>query len=111
MPPTSTGTGTRWESLLATLLSGSLSQGADISDRSFLIPVALSHGLASSAEEVEAYLDSPAANARVDEETARARTEVGVAAVPSVVVNGRYRVGGMQEPGVFLGLFERIRVK
>ena len=76
-----------------------------------MIPVALSYGLASSAEEVEAYLDSPVANARVDEETARARTEVGVAAVPSVVVNGRYRVGGMQEPGVFLELFERIRVK
>lgn len=48
-------------------------------------------------------------DARVDAETVRARRDVGITAVPSYVVNGRYRVGGMQEPGVFTGLFERIR--
>ncbi|KAK0641150.1 hypothetical protein B0T16DRAFT_515272 [Cercophora newfieldiana] len=96
-------------SLTEALLSGALSHNQDISSRSFLIPVALAHGLAASEEEIVRYLDSEEANARVDAETARARGEIGVAAVPSVVVNGRYRVGGMQEPGVFLGLFERLR--
>ncbi len=29
--------------------------------------------------------------------------------MPTYVVRGRYRVGGMQEPGVFLMLFDKIR--
>ncbi|KAK1755717.1 thioredoxin-like protein [Echria macrotheca] len=92
------------------LFQGNQTQGKDISDRKgFLIPTALEHGLADDEETLLQYLDSEEADRRVDEEAARARRDVGVAAVPSYVVNGRYRVGGMQEPGVFTGLFERIR--
>jgi predicted DsbA family dithiol-disulfide isomerase len=93
------------------ILSGALTRNQDISSREFLVPIALAHGLAGTAEDVLRYLDSEEANARVDAEMARARVEIGVTAVPSVVVNGRYRVGGMQEPGVFGGLFERIRAR
>ncbi|KAK0617363.1 DSBA-like thioredoxin domain-containing protein [Immersiella caudata] len=93
------------------ILSGALTRNQDVSSREFLIPIALAHGLADTEEEVLRYLDGEEANARVDAEMARARGEIGVTAVPSVVVNGRYRVGGMQEPGVFGGLFERIRAR
>lgn len=58
---------------------------------------------------MEAYLDSEAAAERVEREAAAARQVAGVTAVPSYVVNGRYRVGGWQEPGVFGGVFGRIR--
>ncbi|KAL2017176.1 hypothetical protein VTK56DRAFT_2545 [Thermocarpiscus australiensis] len=46
--------------------------------------------------------------AMVDASMARAQA-IGVTAVPSYVVQGRWQVGGMQAEGVWLGLFERIR--
>ena len=42
----------------------------------------------------------------VEVEEARMR---GIGGVPNFVVNGRYEVGGAQDPGVFLRLFEKIR--
>lgn len=100
----------KMRTLLHALLLHALTLGADISSRkTLLVPLALSHGLASSETDLLAQLDSPELNARVDAEMVRARREVGVMAVPSYVVNGRYRVGGWQEPGVFERLFERIR--
>lgn len=110
-PPVSGGGGgtTRQEAFINAVFHATLSQGHDVSSRAFLVPLALAHGLAPTADEVEAYLDSAGACARVERETARARHEIGVSAVPSYVVNGRFRVGGKQEPEVFLGVFERVR--
>lgn len=45
----------------------------------------------------------------VDALETRTKNEVGIVAVPSFVIQGRYRVGGKQEQSVFLDLFERIR--
>lgn len=47
---------------------------------------------------------------RVDEVAERARREFGVEAVPCVVVQGRYKVGGYQEGVVFERLFDKIRL-
>lgn len=106
-PPTTTKT--RQESLLTSLFAATLSHGQDVSSRAFLVPLAVAHGLGADAAAVEAYLDSAAASERVEREAAAARQTAGVTAVPSYVVNGRYRVGGWQEPGVFGGVFGRIR--
>lgn len=103
------GTKTRQESLLTSLFAATLSHGQDVSSRAFLVPLAVAHGLLADAAAVEAYLDSAAASERVEREAAAARQVAGVTAVPSYVVNGRYRVGGWQEPGVFGGVFGRIR--
>jgi predicted DsbA family dithiol-disulfide isomerase len=106
----SPSTTTTQSAFIDSLFNGNLTLGKDISDRKgFLIPTALEHGLAEDEETLLKYLDSEEVDRQIDEEAARARRDVGVAAVPSYVVNGRYRVGGMQEPGVFTGLFERIR--
>lgn len=108
-PKPSTTPKTRQESLLTSLFAATLSHGQDVSSRAFLVPLAVAHGLAADAAAVEAYLDSDAAAERVEREAAAARQVAGVTAVPSYVVNGRYRVGGWQEPGVFGGVFGRIR--
>ncbi|SPQ23164.1 073a6314-5033-465a-90f3-a3f0e47616a9 [Thermothielavioides terrestris] len=55
-------------------------------------------------EEDEASLDP---GRLVDASSARAR-QIGVTAVPSYVVQGRWQVGGMQREGVWLGLFETV---
>ncbi|KAK3381355.1 thioredoxin-like protein [Podospora didyma] len=59
----------------------------------------------AATEKEKAELSSAVA---VDAESARARLELGISAVPSYVVQGRYRVGGMQGVDVFLGVFEKL---
>lgn len=101
------------------LFRGEFHEGRDVSDRAFLLEAVRGVGMlgddgdgeAGMLREAElvAWLDSEGARAMVDGMERRAKTEVGIVAVPSFVVQGRYRVGGKQEEGVFLELFERIR--
>ncbi|KAH8897070.1 thioredoxin-like protein, partial [Thozetella sp. PMI_491] len=102
------GVDTRQDAVVMALFRGAFEQGRDISDRGFLVEVALQLGLLPDDATVLAWLDSPEANARVDTSIARAKA-IGINGVPSFVVQDRYRVGGMQEPGIFLGLFDKIR--
>jgi predicted DsbA family dithiol-disulfide isomerase len=44
----------------------------------------------------------------VDVEVEEAR-RLGISGVPNFTINGRYEVGGAQDPGVFLRLFEKIK--
>lgn len=60
-----------------------------------------------SEDEVLKALDSDELGRRVEEEDRGARYK-GVEAVPSYLVQGRYFVGGMQRPEVFLELFGRV---
>lgn len=86
--------------------------GRDVGDRGFLLEVAGAAGLLrGEGEEAEvlAWLDGAAGRELADGLDRRAKREVGIAAVPSFVVQGRFRVGGKQEEGLFLDLFERIR--
>lgn len=91
--------------LQTVLFRGAFEEGRDISDRAFLLEAAEQAGLVE--EEVRGWLDCEEAQTLVDGMNRRAR-EAGIVAVPSFVVQGRYRIGGKQEERVFLELFERI---
>lgn len=93
------------------LFRGAFDRGRDVSDRVFLAEVALEVGLCGSEEEVLAHLDDAGARAEADALDRRAKEAVGITAVPSYVVQGRYRVGGQQQSEVFLRLFDRIRLE
>lgn len=93
------------------LFHGMFDRGRDISDREFLTEVALEVGLCGSEEEVLARLDEEGPRVEADALDRRAKEVVGITAVPSYVVQGRYRVGGQQQSEVFLRLFERIRLE
>lgn len=93
------------------LFQGTFHNARDVSDRAFLTEVALEAGLCGSEGEVLAGLDDEAARSRADALDRRAKEVVGITAVPSYVVQGRYRVGGQQEAEVFLRLFDRIRLE
>lgn len=85
---------------------GTFEQGRDISDRAFLLEAVEQIGW--DDEEIRAWLDSEEVRMLVDAMSCRARQD-GTVAVPSFVVQRRYRIGGKQEERVFLELFERIR--
>lgn len=117
----SSSSATLQDLLAEALFRGALEQGRDISDRSFLAETAAGVGLevgggrAGGEGEGEGvallgWLDSEGARGAADALDAYAKAEVGITAVPSYVVQGRFRVGGKQDPGVFLRLFERIRL-
>lgn len=93
------------------LFRGEFESGRDVSDRVFLAEVALKVGLCGSEEEVAACLDDPDARAEADALSRRAKEVVGITAVPSYVVQGRYSVGGQQSSEIFLRLFDRIRLE
>jgi predicted DsbA family dithiol-disulfide isomerase len=58
--------------------------------------------------EVMEWLKSDKGGKQVDEEVMEARME-RITGVPNYTVNGRYEVGGAQDPQVFLSLFEKIK--
>ncbi len=58
--------------------------------------------------EVMDWLNSDKGGKQVDEEVMEARME-RISGVPNYTVNGRYEVGGAQDPEVFLSLFEKIK--
>ncbi|KAI9151745.1 hypothetical protein HJFPF1_08955 [Paramyrothecium foliicola] len=93
--------------VLDRLYAGHFEFGRDITDQEWLVELGRVEGL--DPDEVRAVLTSEQAAWLVRREVAAARTEYGVAAVPSVTVQGRYRVGGFQEATVFEDLFERVR--
>lgn len=96
-----------FQALQTWLFRGAWERGRDISDRAFLLEAAR-EVLGEREADVLAWLDDEARRREVDEMDARAKGEAGVVAVPSYMVQGRYRVGGKQEEQVFLELFERI---
>ncbi|KAG9239052.1 thioredoxin-like protein [Amylocarpus encephaloides] len=58
--------------------------------------------------EVKEWLESEKGGPEVDREVEAARVS-GVSGVPNFTVNGKFEVGGAQDPGVFLRVFERIK--
>ena len=98
----------RTDETVMALFRGIFEESRDPADRHFLVEVALRVGLVEDGTQLLAWLDEPELRARVEAETAHAKAQ-RISAVPTFVVQGRYRVGGMQEPGVFLMLFDKIR--
>ncbi|KAK3303477.1 thioredoxin-like protein [Chaetomium strumarium] len=121
---------TKQERTIAHLFASAFEQGQDLSSRAFLARAAVTLGLVGSEEEALAYLEQQADEEdpeagrrqpgsgtgparrglakRVDESSARAR-QIGMTAVPSYVVQGRWQVGGMQGEDVWLRIFEKVR--
>ncbi|TAQ86836.1 hypothetical protein B7494_g4806 [Chlorociboria aeruginascens] len=79
----------------------------DITSHENLAAAAVRAGLED--DEVRQCLQSDTGGAEVDREVEAARRS-GVTGVPNFTVQGRYEVGGAQEPAVFLGLFEKIKM-
>jgi predicted DsbA family dithiol-disulfide isomerase len=98
-----------WQNItIAAIFQGAFENGRDVSDRAFLAELAVSTGLVSDRAEATSWMDSSVADALVSEGMTRAR-EIGITAVPSFLIQGKYRVGGYQRPDVFVDLFEEIR--
>ncbi|KAH0492626.1 hypothetical protein TgHK011_007571 [Trichoderma gracile] len=97
------------------LFQGHFEDGRDLSDESWLVAVGVkvAAGMGEvevDEDEVRRGLADEEAGRRVDEVAERARRDFGVEAVPCVVVQGRYKVGGYQEGVVFERLFDKIRL-
>jgi predicted DsbA family dithiol-disulfide isomerase len=92
--------------LLDLLYREYMEQGEDISDPEFLVDAAGRVGL--DQDEVVEWLLEESVGEEVDRQ-ARIAVENQISAVPSFQIQGRYRVGGYQEPGVFLQVFDKVR--
>ncbi|KAL6874986.1 thioredoxin-like protein [Trichoderma novae-zelandiae] len=90
------------------LFQGHFEDGRDLSDGGWLVAVGAAAGLEEGV--ARAGLADEGAGARVDAVAEAARDVIGVEAVPCVVVQGRYKVGGYQEGHVFESLFDKIRL-
>lgn len=93
--------------IVETLFQGHFEDGRDISDEGWLISVGVAAGMSEAV--VRLGLEDEDAARRVDAMAEAARDVIGVEAVPCVMVQGRYKVGGYQESQVFESLFEKIR--
>ncbi|KAK1969373.1 DSBA-like thioredoxin domain-containing protein [Colletotrichum sublineola] len=93
--------------LLEALFRGHFEEGADLSDRRYLLAAATSAAVGLDPDEAEAVLDGDRFGEAVDEAVMEAR-RAGITGVPTFTVQGRWRVGGSQEPDVFLRVFERV---
>ncbi|KAH8672664.1 thioredoxin-like protein [Tricladium varicosporioides] len=78
----------------------------DITSHEVLQAAGEKAGLATT--EIKEWLGSDKGGREVDEEVEEAKRE-GVSGVPNFTIQGKYEVGGAQDPGVFLRLFEKIR--
>ncbi|KAK6223632.1 DSBA-like thioredoxin domain-containing protein [Colletotrichum tabaci] len=93
--------------LLETLFRGHFELGEDISDRHFLLAAATSHAVGLDRDDARAALDDDRTGKAVDEDVLEAK-RAGITGVPTFTVQGRWRVGGNQEPDVFLRVFEKV---
>jgi predicted DsbA family dithiol-disulfide isomerase len=61
-------------------------------------------------KEVKEWLASDKGGKEVDLEVEQAQQNQ-ISGVPNFTIQGKYEVGGAQDPGVFLRLFEKIRAE
>jgi predicted DsbA family dithiol-disulfide isomerase len=80
-------------------------EGEDIGDRGVLLDVAGDLGLDRTP--VERFLAEGAGSEEVGAEEAAVR-RLGITAVPTYLLNGRYVVKGAQNPGAFTAIFEEV---
>ncbi len=80
-------------------------EGRDIGDRSVLTEIGAAAGLDRDA--VRAFLESEQGTKEVREDERRAR-EIGVEAVPTFIIGGKFLVSGAQNPEVFLEAFRSL---
>jgi predicted DsbA family dithiol-disulfide isomerase len=81
-------------------------QEGDITSHEVLRKAAVKAGL--DEKEVTEWLESDKGGEAVDKEVEEAQMQQ-ISGVPNFTVQGKYEVGGAQDPGVFLRLFEKIK--
>ncbi|KAI5464648.1 thioredoxin-like protein [Mariannaea sp. PMI_226] len=89
--------------VVETLYRGHFERGMDVSDTTWLVAVGKAAGLAEEA--VLRVLRCDIMGSELEEEV-RTAMACGVEAVPSVLVGGRFRVGGYQDADLFEGVFD-----
>ena len=94
------------QTLMNELFSGVFEHEKDISNDDFLVEAATRAGL-DRAEATE-WLRTDQAGEEVDREVQNVR-EAGVMSVPTITIQGKYRLPGALEPDGWLELWERIR--
>lgn len=92
--------------LIEALFDLHFSRGGDVSDRGQLAEVAV--GVGMDLGRVEAYLASDEGAGELEEEFAAAR-QLGVRAVPTFLIDGKYVLEGAQPVGKFLEVLARAR--
>ena len=88
------------------LFSAYFENEGDITSHEVLRNAAVKAGL--DEKEVVEWLESDKGGQAVDEEVEQAQLNQ-ISGVPNFTIQGRYEVGGAQDPGVFLRLFEKIK--
>jgi predicted DsbA family dithiol-disulfide isomerase len=88
------------------LFSAYFEQEGDITSHDVLRKAAVKAGL--DAKEVDNWLESDKGGKAVDAEVEAAQMNQ-ISGVPNFTLQGKYEVGGAQDPGVFLRLFEKIK--
>jgi predicted DsbA family dithiol-disulfide isomerase len=78
----------------------------DVTSFETLVRVGVKSGI--EAEEVRAWLENGSAGEEVDAEVVEAR-EKGIHGVPHYIIQGKYEVGGGQDPQAFMELFARVK--
>lgn len=78
----------------------------DITSHDVLQQAGVKAGL--EAEEVRAWLGSDNGGREVDREVKEAQMQ-GVSGVPNFTLQGKYEIGGAQDPEAFVKVFERIK--
>ncbi|MCU1690742.1 MAG: disulfide bond formation protein DsbA [Jatrophihabitantaceae bacterium] len=86
------------------LLRSHFVEGLDVADHAVLDRIGRDAGLSDRA--VDRALQAPESAAEIEHEIAHAGA-IGVSAVPTFVVGGRYGVSGAQDPSVLLELLSR----
>lgn len=80
----------------------------DITSHAVLTSAGVKAGL--DEKEVKEWLASDKGGKEVDTEVEQAQQNQ-ISGVPNFTIQGKYEVGGAQDPGVFLRLFEKIRAE
>ena len=95
-------------SVVEELFRGYFEEEADITSTEMLVRAGVKAGL--KEEEVRGWLAGMGdeGGPEVDEEVRRARREF-VSGVPNFTIQGKYHVGGAEDPQVFVDIFEKIR--
>jgi predicted DsbA family dithiol-disulfide isomerase len=93
------------QALKERLLEAHFSQGADVSDAGVLAALAAAAGM--DGERVRGYLAGGEGRREVKDEIAQAQ-RLGITAVPTFVIDGRYAVQGAQPASAFLQVLEQV---
>jgi len=80
----------------------------DITSHQVLLDAAVKAGLDKG--EAEEWLKSDKGGKEVDREVEEAQRNQ-ISGVPNFTIQGKYEVGGAQDPGIFLRLFEKIKAE